>query len=81
MGGDGCVEVPSSWWLCVWVVCRGKAKPSDASNAMSTKVTILATYQCTNTPTTLVHSRRGVGACWMHQKKDLQFGGTNMFRP
>ena len=67
MGVDGCVEVPSSSWLCVWGVCGGGAKPSEPSNAMTTKVTILATYQCTNTPTTLVHSWRGVGACWMYQ--------------
>ena len=47
---------------CVW----GGAKPGELSNPLTNQVTILATYQCTNTPTTLPHSRRGVGACWMY---------------
>ena len=65
MGGDGCVEVPSSSSLYVWGVCGGGAKRGEPSNALTNQVIVLATYQCTNTPTTLPHSRRGMGACWM----------------
>ena len=62
VGGVGCVEVPLSWSLYVWCVCRGE--PNLGSEA--TQVTILAIYQCTNTPTTLQHSKRGVGGSWVY---------------
>ena len=51
--------------VCVGCVL-GEAKPWEPSNPLTNQVTIVATYQCTNTPTTLPHSRRGVGACWMY---------------
>ena len=66
VGGDGCVELPSSMSLYVWGVCvGGEGQPREPSDPMTNQVTILATYQCTNAPTKLSHSRRGVQACWM----------------
>ena len=55
-------------FVCVGCVL-GAAKLGDPSNPLTNQVTILATNQCTNTPTTLPHSWRGVGACWMYEKR------------
>ena len=52
--------------VCVVCVWGGGGKPGVPVNPLTNQVTVLATSQCTNTPTTRPHSRRGVGACWMY---------------
>ena len=52
-------------FVCVECVCGGGGGPREPSNPMTNQVSILATYQCTNTPTKLSHRWRGVQACWM----------------
>ena len=53
--------------VCVWG--GGGGGQNWGAKQRTDQVTILATYQCTNTPTTRPHSRRGVGACWMYLKR------------
>ena len=52
-------------FVCVGCVWAG-AKPGEPSKPLTNQVTMLATYECTNTPTTLPHKTRGEGACWMY---------------
>ena len=69
MCGRGLVCAGAFINVCVCVGCVwGGAKPGEPSNPLTNQVTILATHHRTNALTP-PHSKRGVGACWMYQKR------------